>query len=616
VQSQAEERTPTVKVKVLACLLAIGVLSLMLAGSAQASRELLTKTAVYTTYCVNCPLRSEGETLSPTPPIEGQIEGSCGLAISPNNSLYVSDYYHRDVDVYGSTGEYQSQISLAGTNPIFGVNTLDAVCGLAFDSSGNLYANEFHQGVLSLPGEQILDSNHSTGVAGDSAGNLYVDDRTYIAVYEPPFKANEPSKKIGLDSAHDFYGLAVAEGKIYVADAADQTIKVFEPAVSESVPVATIDGPPSEGFSSLVNAALAVDPGNGHLLVVDNLQPKFEHPKSGVYEFDSTGAFLGRIPGAPVHGEPSGIAVDPASGTLFVTDGNSELSNVFAYGPYTSPGAPIASPPPADSTGSAAAAEVGAGATRSSPSRPRGSDASASVVVRRGPVQVSFDGKLTPHSLPRHGRAPVGIAVDADISGTGSGSPPQLRRLEIAINRNGHFSPQGLPLCKEREIQPSSTATARAACGDALVGEGHFAANVRLPEQSPFPSSGKVLAFNGRVHGRPAILAHIYGTQPAPTSYVLPFLIGSSRGTGGTYGTVLKTSLPQATGDWGYVTGLKMTLRRNFRYHGVQHSYLSAGCPAPRGFPGAVFPLARTSFDFAGGMTVVSVLNRSCKAYG
>jgi hypothetical protein len=228
-------------------------------------------------------------------------------------------------------------------------------------------------------------------------------------------------------------------------------------------------------------------------------------------------------------------------------------------------------------------------------------------------VRVKFNGKLTPSALPRHGAAPVGIAVDARISGTKGGTPPQLRRIAIEINRNGHFSSKGLPVCRERDIQPSTTAGARAACGGALVGEGHFAANVKLPEQSPFPSSGKVLAFNGRLHGKPAILAHIYGTQPAPTSYVLPFSIRESRGT---YGTVLETSLPRATGNWGYVTGLEMRLQRSFRYHGKRHSYLSAGCPAPPGFPGPSFPLARTSFAFAGGMTLVSILNRSCTAKG
>jgi hypothetical protein len=234
------------------------------------------------------------------------------------------------------------------------------------------------------------------------------------------------------------------------------------------------------------------------------------------------------------------------------------------------------------------------------------------VVQRRG-VRVSFDGKLTPHALPRHGKGPVGIVVDAKIAATGGDDPPQLRRISIAINRNGQFSPQGLPVCRLDQIQPSTTEGALAACGSSLVGEGQFSANVKLPQQSPFPSAGKVLAFNGRIHGKPAILAHIYGTQPAPTSTVLPFLLRNGHGT---YGTTLEASLPQATGSWGYVTGLRMNLRRSFTYRGKSHSYLSAGCPAPAGVRAAAFPLARTSFAFAGSLTLVSVLNQSCRAQG
>jgi hypothetical protein len=235
------------------------------------------------------------------------------------------------------------------------------------------------------------------------------------------------------------------------------------------------------------------------------------------------------------------------------------------------------------------------------------------VVEQRRGVRVSFNGKLTPHVLPRHGTAPVGIVVDAQIGATGGEDPPQLRRITIAINRNGHFTSKGLPACQVDQIQPSTTDGALAACRGSLVGEGRFSANVKLPEQSPFPSAGKVLAFNGKVNGRPAILAHIYGTDPAPTSTVLPFLLRNGRGT---YGTILEASLPQATGSWGYVTGLRMSLRRRFSYHGHSRSFLRAGCPAPAGFPSAAFPLAKTSFAFADNLTLDAVLTRTCKARG
>jgi DNA-binding beta-propeller fold protein YncE len=553
------------------------------------------------------------------PPPEGEIEGACGLAIpAASGNLYVSDYYHRAVDVFNQAGEYKSQIPLGGVNPVFGINALDGVCGLAFDSAGNLYANEFHERVLRLrPTEQVLDpsestaaTNKSTGVAVDGAGDLYVDDRTYVALYKAPVEAgDEPVEKIGLGTLEDGYGVAVFGGRVCVPDAASDAVKVYEPAVDPLKVVATI----THGFVSLVNAAVAVDPTNGHLLVVDNTQPGFEHPKAAIYEFDSAGAFLSRLPGEPIDGEPSGLSVDPGTGKLFVTTGNTEKANVFAYGPFTepppSPSQPAGEAPafvPADSAAVAPRRENAIGGRA-------GSEASASDVVQRGPVRVSFDGKITPSALPRHGLAPVGIAVETKIAAVSGGTPPQLRRISISINRNGHFTSQGLPVCRLREIQPSTTGGALAACSGSLVGEGHFSANVQLPEQSPFPSAGKVLVFNGRLHGKPALFAHIYGTQPAPTSNVLPFAI---RSTHGTYGTILEASLPQATGNWGYVTGLQMTLRRRFSYRGEARSFLSAGCPAPAGFPGAVFPLARTSFDFSGGMKLVSVLSKSCTATG
>ncbi|MGC1165790.1 MAG: hypothetical protein WA862_06755 [Solirubrobacterales bacterium] len=227
-------------------------------------------------------------------------------------------------------------------------------------------------------------------------------------------------------------------------------------------------------------------------------------------------------------------------------------------------------------------------------------------VVQRGHLRVAFDGKLTPRALPRSTSIPVNVSMGGQISTTGGGAAPQLQRITIAINRYGRVSPGSLPSCRIDEIQPATTEGALEACGRSLVGEGSFSANVLLPEQAPFPSRGKVYAFNGTYNGKRAILAHVYGTQPAPTSYTLPFLI---RETKGTYGTVLSASLPAVTSQWGYVTGLSLNLR------GTAHNggFLRASCPAPKGFTVATFPLARTTFAFAGGKALSATLTRSCK---
>jgi hypothetical protein len=70
------------------------------------------------------------------------------------------------------------------------------------------------------------------------------------------------------------------------------------------------------------------------------------------------------------------------------------------------------------------------------------------------------------------------------------------------------------------------------------------------------------------------------------------------------------------TGDSGFITGLSLKLGRSFTYRGSRHSYLSAGCPAPKGFPGALFPFAKAKLAFTGGKSLSSTLRRSCRARG
>jgi hypothetical protein len=234
-------------------------------------------------------------------------------------------------------------------------------------------------------------------------------------------------------------------------------------------------------------------------------------------------------------------------------------------------------------------------------------------VTQQGTLRVSFEGKIAPHRLPRTTKAPVAVTLAGDIKTTDGADPPQLRTISLAINRNGKLDYRGLPRCNFHQIQPSTTAEAKAACKRSLVGSGTFKANVALPEQSPFPSNGTILAFNGNLHGRPVIYAHIYGTEPLPTSFVLPFAIHQSSGN---YATTLIAQLPQVAAEWGFVSGVSLTLRRNFTYKGRRRSYLSAGCPAPAGFPGATFAFARAAFGFEDGMTLSSTLTRSCGVKG
>jgi hypothetical protein len=225
-------------------------------------------------------------------------------------------------------------------------------------------------------------------------------------------------------------------------------------------------------------------------------------------------------------------------------------------------------------------------------------------------VRVIFKGKLTPRSLPRTGLAPVRVAVGATIVPTVGATPPSLRKIQIEINRHGHFDLQGLPTCRYDALQPSSTANAISSCKSALVGKGHFSSTVLQPEASPFPSEGALYAFNGTYKGKPAILAHVYGTEPIPTSYTIPFTISKASGD---YGTTLTAPMPNVGNEWGFITGLSLNLGRSFHYRGRRRSYVAAGCPAPKGVAIAPFDFARATFDF-GAEKVSSILSRSCRA--
>lgn len=643
--------------------------------------------------------------LTPPPPA---FEGPCGLAVDGFGNFYVSDYYHHFIDVFASSREHLTQL--------INVDPLDGPCGLGLDNTGALYVSNFHRNVekfipSSFPPVKkvttfpftpattytsagVIDSSHPTGVAVAPTGNVYVNNRTHIAAYgssgAPLLDGGEPLR-IGLGSLENGYGLAVSGfpgtlGHVYAADAADNTVKVYDPAVDTVDPVAVIDGSatPNGGFVSLLDSAVAVDKVSGEIYVADNLQPHHtEEPEAAIYVFDSTGAYEGRLKYNIVDALPPGLAVDNSStftqGRVYVTSGNTVDAVVYAYPPGAATGEVVpaslslamdtagsgggvvgsdavglecettcteqvragaqilltATPDQGSHftgwagggcsgtgsclvtmsearsvtasfdvvAGSSAPAERGAAST--------GTRASASVVTQKGKLRVAVSGKLSPRRLPRNGRAPISVSVGGEITTTDQSRPPQLKTLRIELNREGRLDAAGLPTCPYERIQPGSSSRALAACRGALVGTGSFTADITLSGQEPYPSGGQLLVFNSARAGKPVLLGHIYSRRPFASSFVIVFTLRKLGGR--TYGTALDASLPEALGRWGNLTALEMTLSRRYTHRGERHSYISAGCPAPKGFPGAIFPLARTSFTFEGGAKLSSVLTSTCK---
>lgn len=228
-----------------------------------------------------------------------------------------------------------------------------------------------------------------------------------------------------------------------------------------------------------------------------------------------------------------------------------------------------------------------------------------------GNVRISFSGDFSPHALPRDRLAPVAVDIQGAIGTTDGSHPPAVRRLEIALNRNGKLSTEGLPACSGPRLQSTSTEEALARCRSALVGQGHFGAEVEFGSDAPVAATGRLLAFYGKASGGPALLLHLYVTTPVQTTFVLPLAI--SHRAKGKYGTVLSAKIPTLAGGLGSVTKIDLTIKRNYTYHGQPRSFVSASCPAPAGFPGAPFTLARGSFYFAGGKKIETTLARDCR---
>ncbi|MGN6275676.1 MAG: hypothetical protein ACTHNP_07075 [Solirubrobacterales bacterium] len=234
--------------------------------------------------------------------------------------------------------------------------------------------------------------------------------------------------------------------------------------------------------------------------------------------------------------------------------------------------------------------------------------------VQSGNLRVSMNGRLSPHTLPRKGTAPVSVTIGGKISTTDESEPPQLRKMRIEINRHGRIEFAGLPTCRTTQINTASNQRALAACGGALVGEGGFLGTISLPGSAPYPLEGKLLVFNGIEDGRHVLLGHIFSPHPFATSFVISFAIGGK--AHGTYGTVLTADLRKALGSKKNLTGIEMTLSRRYTYKGRRRSYVSAGCPAPKGLPSVSYSLARIGFTFADGRKLGEVLSRTCKAKG
>jgi hypothetical protein len=228
-----------------------------------------------------------------------------------------------------------------------------------------------------------------------------------------------------------------------------------------------------------------------------------------------------------------------------------------------------------------------------------------------GNLEMTTSAKISPQKLPREGRAPVAVSLGWKVATIDGSQPPTLKKLQIAINRNGILDPTGLPICPYDKIQPASTERALKNCRSSLVGQGSFAALVGIEGQESYIAEGKMVVFNSEKGGKPVLFGQIYSSYPFANSFVIVFKVSKEKK--GEFGTILNATLPANLRAWGNLTEINMRLSRKYGYKGEKRSFLSANCPTPSGVPITSFKLARTSFAFVGGQRASSTLEDDCR---
>lgn len=195
-----------------------------------------------------------------------------------------------------------------------------------------------------------------------------------------------------------------------------------------------------------------------------------------------------------------------------------------------------------------------------------------------GVLCVADNGGISPTRLPKHGSAPVTARIEGEISTRDGSHPPALQDLEADIDRTIAVDAVGLPTCKASELRATSSAAARKACGDAIVGSGTAEVEVAFPEQKPFRSAGPLLLFNAGVHGRTtSVLLHAYVDVPAPTAVIVRSKV--TRIHKGRFGLRLQAHIPPIAGGAGSATAFDLRIGRRYAYKGRRKSFLTASCP-------------------------------------
>ncbi|HWA53989.1 MAG TPA: hypothetical protein VG816_07440 [Solirubrobacterales bacterium] len=195
-----------------------------------------------------------------------------------------------------------------------------------------------------------------------------------------------------------------------------------------------------------------------------------------------------------------------------------------------------------------------------------------------GNLLILANGNFSPTALPKNKLAPITLNVSGKIRTLNGEHPPAVKEVVIETDKNGTINAKGLAVCPPGKLQAVTTEVARAACKEALIGEGNTSVEVEFPEQPPFVAKSKLLAFNGGVSGgKTTVFLHAYLSSPVSAAVVTAVKV--SKVHNGRYGLKTVATVPKIAGGYGSPISFDLRVGRTFTYKGKKQSYLLAKCP-------------------------------------
>jgi hypothetical protein len=201
------------------------------------------------------------------------------------------------------------------------------------------------------------------------------------------------------------------------------------------------------------------------------------------------------------------------------------------------------------------------------------------ITVEAGNLRLTFNGGVAPKALSKTKLEPISLNVQGKIESVDGSHPPPLSELVVDTDRNGTIDLQGVPSCKQGQLEARTTKDAEGVCGPAILGTGTTDIEVLFAESKPVTLHSKLLALNGGTKGgTTTIFVHAYLSSPVTAAVVTTVKITKEHK--GRYGIRSVAAIPKIANYAGSVRAFSLTFKKKlFAYRGKKHGYLLAKCP-------------------------------------